>query len=91
MTYSNTWMDIFLTVLPNSYPSGQDLCRFTRELTPSLIPTLDDLAIDTIDNAFGMGNESEWQTVTSLDTTKSTDIICNMLPSHHIFYLASLI
>jgi len=52
-------MDIFLAVLPNSYPSGQDLCRFTRELTPSFIPTLDDLAIDTIDNAFGIGNESE--------------------------------
>ena len=59
MAYINSKMDKALTVLPNSYPSGQDLCRFTRELTPSFIPTLDDLAIDTIDNAFGIGNESE--------------------------------
>ena len=64
--------------VPNSYPSGQDLWRFTREFTPSFMPTLDDLAIDTIDNGLGMGNDSEWQNTASLKVINN-DVVMNII------------
>ena len=65
--------------VPNSYPSGHDLCRFIREFTPSFIPTLEDLAIDTIDNGLGKGNDSALQTMASRKViTNNTVVIKNI-------------
>ena len=55
-----------IVLVPNSYPSGQDLCLFTREFTPSFILSPDDLETETIDNGSGNGSDSESQTVQSL-------------------------
>ena len=66
-------------LLPNSYPSGHDLCWFIREFTPSFIPTLEDLAIDTIDNGLGKGNDSALQTMASRKViTNNTVVIKNI-------------
>ena len=61
--------------VPNSYPSGHDLCRFIREFTPSFIPTLEDLAIDTIDNGLGMGNDSALQTMASRKVKTNNTVV----------------
>ena len=65
--------------VPNSYPSGHDLCRLIREFTPSFIPTLEDLAIDTIDNGLGMGNDSALHTMSSRKViTNNTVVVINI-------------
>ena len=54
-----------IVLVPNSYPSGQDLCLFTREFTPSFILSPEDLDTETIDNGSGNGSDSESQTAQS--------------------------
>ena len=61
--------------IPSSYPSGHDLCRFTSEFTPSFMPTLDDLAIDTIDNGLGSGNDSELHTIANRKVTNNNTVV----------------
>ena len=61
--------------VPNSYPSGHDLCRFTSEFTPSFMPTLEDLAIETIDNGFGKGSDSELHTIASRKVTNNNTAV----------------
>ena len=54
-----------IVVVPNSYPSGHDLCLFTREFTPSFILSSFDLETETMDNGSGNGSDSESQTAQS--------------------------
>ena len=51
------------------------MCRFTSEFTPSFMPTLEDLAIETIDNGFGKGNDSELHTIASRKVTNNNTAV----------------
>ena len=75
--FSNKTNDKYIIELsvPNSYPSGHDLCRFTSEFTPSFMPTLEDLAIETIDNGFGKGSDSELHTIASRNVTNNNTAV----------------
>jgi hypothetical protein len=42
------------------------------------MPTFEDLAIDTIDNALGIGNDSESQTTTSFEIINNNDVETNI-------------
>ena len=83
---NNKYITIFS--VPNSYPSGHDLCRFTSEFTPSFMPTLEDLAIETIDNGFGKGSDSELHTIASRNVTNNnTAVKKNILCSIKEYYI----
>ena len=42
------------------------------------MPTFEDLAIDTIDNGLGIGNDSESQTIKSLEIINNTDVVTSI-------------
>ena len=42
------------------------------------MPAFEDLAIDTIDNGLGIGNDSESQTAASLKTINNTKVVTNI-------------